>query len=363
MSTIPARPHAEIPGLRHAAPDHVDLDRGHAVPRCILVLGGGPDREREVSLWSAKGVADALRGAGLEVLERTIDRITAAQLADMPGDVVFPVLHGSFGEGGPLQDILEAAGRAYVGCRPHAARVAMDKVATKLAAARAGVPTAPAGVLNPLDERCPIPFGAGVVLKPIHDGSSVGVHLIRRAEQWDGALAAARADIRDHPGRSYMVESLVTPAAPEALQPPARLFAAARVRELTVAILQTDDGYTALPVIHIQPTTDFYDYEAKYLRDDTVYTPLPASDAVVPIIQAHACRVAAAVGIRHLCRVDFLDPAFAAGGGEPQMLEINTMPGFTSHSLYPLAARTAGICTPDLCKRLVGMAWNERIVR
>jgi len=333
------------------------------VPRSVVVLAGGPDREREVSLWSAKGVADALREAGLQVHERTIDRVTAEQLADMPGDVVFPVLHGSFGEGGALQDILEATGRAYVGCRPQAARLAMDKMATKLAAARVGVPTAPAAILNPLDDRCPIAFGAGVVLKPIHDGSSVGVHLVRRGEQWGGALASARADIAEHPGRGYMVEALVAPAGSVSAASGAIAGSPARTRELTVGVLQTEGAHTALPVIHIQPATDFYDYQAKYLRDDTVYTPLPANDPVVPIIQAQACRVAAAVGIRHLCRVDFLDPAFAAGGGEPQMLEINTMPGFTSHSLYPLAARTAGISTPDLCKRLVEMAWSERVVR
>lgn len=322
-------------------------------PRSVLVLGGGPDRERQVSLWSAKGVADALREAGLQVHERTIDRVTPADLSDMPGDVVFPVLHGSFGEGGPLQDVLELTRRPYIGCRPHAARFAMDKMATKLAAARAGVPTAPAAVLNPFDDQCPLVFGSGVVLKPIHDGSSVGVHLIRTPDQWPPALAAARADIHANPGRGYMVESLVTPVTP-----------APRTRELTVAILQIHNDYTALPVIHIQPATDFYDYDAKYIRDDTRYDPLPGSDAVVPIIQAHARAVAKAVGIRHLCRVDFLDPGFdEQGRSHAQMLEINTMPGFTSHSLFPLAARTAGIPTPELCRRLVTMAWNEHAPR
>lgn len=325
--------------------------RGRGEVRSVLVLGGGPDREREVSLWSAKGVADGLREAGLEVIERTIDRPTRQQLAEMPGEVVFPVLHGAFGEGGPLQDILEESGRAYVGCRPAAARLAMDKMGTKLAASRAGVPTALAAVLNPRDDHCPIEFGSGVVLKPIHDGSSVGVHLIKRPERWAEALEAARRDIDASSGRTYMVEALVAPrpGAGEGLG----------TRELTVGIIGAAGGRVALPVVHIRPATEFYDYDAKYLRDDTKYDVVPPGDPVVKTVQAHALRVAEAIGARHLCRVDFLDPASARGGGEAQMLEVNTMPGFTSHSLLPLAARHAGIPMPELCRRLVGMAWSE----
>jgi D-alanine-D-alanine ligase len=324
-------------------------------PTSVLILRGGPDREREVSLWSAKGVAEALRQAGLNVHEHTIDRISAADLADMPGDVLFPVLHGSYGEGGPLQDVLEASGRPYVGCRPDAARLAMDKMATKLAAARAGVPTAPAAVLNPRDDACPIPFqgrtGRGVVLKPIHDGSSVGVHLVRTPERWPAALAEVRRDIEATPGRTYMVESLVWP------RPGAG--ADARTRELTVGVIDTPGGRRALPVIEIRPATDFYDYDAKYIRDDTAYTILPQQDRVVSVVQRAALKVAHAVGVRHLCRVDFLDPASTAGGGEPQMLEINTMPGFTGHSLLPMAAAKAGFPMPELCRMLVELAFNE----
>lgn len=322
-------------------------DAAHPPTRCesVLVLGGGPDRERQVSLWSAKGVADALRTAGIQVHERTIGRLTLDELVAMPGEVIFPALHGSFGEGGPLQDLLEADGRPYIGCRPQAARTAMDKMATKLAAALAGVPTAPAAVLNPIDPTCPIAFGDGVVLKPIHDGSSVGVHLVRSPEQWPAALAEVRRDIDATPGRAYMVESLVTPG-------PAA-GAGERTRELTVGIIDTPAGRRALPVVQIRPATAFYDYEAKYIRDDTAYDVLPDSDPVVPVIQRHAMRVAEAVGVRHLCRVDFLDPASADGGGQPQMLELNTMPGFTGHSLLPMAAAHAGIPMAELCRLLV----------
>src|SRR5215467_7955319 len=109
------------------------VKKDRPVPTKVLILGGGPDAEREVSLNSAAGVAEALRSAGKwEVIAKTIDRITPAELRSLPGEVVFPVLHGSFGEGGPLQDLLEQDGRPYVGCRPRAARLAMDKLATKL---------------------------------------------------------------------------------------------------------------------------------------------------------------------------------------------------------------------------------------
>src|SRR5687768_7970571 len=116
----------------------------------VLVLGGGPDAEREVSLNSSKGVAEALRAGGKHTVEyKVIDRITRAELKALPGDVIFPVLHGAFGEGGPLQDLMELDGRPYVGCRPQAARLAMDKMASKLCAARAGIPTAESAVFNP----------------------------------------------------------------------------------------------------------------------------------------------------------------------------------------------------------------------
>lgn len=313
----------------------------------VLVLGGGPDAEREVSLQSAEGVASALAASGLEVHRKTIDTPTPGYLASMPGRAVFPVLHGPFGEGGPMQDLLAALGRPYVGCGPVAARLAMDKVASKIAAARAGVPTAISAVLNPRDDRCPLDPSPGVVLKPIHEGSSVGVHMVSSSGAWPAALDAARADMQRNPGRSYMVEAMVRP---DPSSP------GSRARELTVGMLDRGDGLIALPVIEIRPATDFYDYAAKYLRDDTTYTVLSGSDPVVAGVQTMALAVARALGVRHLCRVDFLDPGPPDG---PQFLEINTMPGFTSHSLLPMAADAAGIPMPDLCRRLVELALAE----
>ncbi len=301
--------------------------------RRVLVLGGGPDAEREVSLQSAAGVASALRETGrFEVIERTIGRLTARELSELPGDVIFPVLHGPWGEGGALQDLLAADGRAYVGCGPIAARVAMDKIATKLLAASLGIPTAPAAVANLADEVCPI--GLPAVIKPVHEGSSVGLHLCLDATTWQAGLSAAREAQGRHPSRVCMVERYI------------------KGRELTVGVL---DGAT-LPIIEIVPADGVYDYEAKYTRNDTQYRINPQlPGGLAERLARHASLLFRALGARHLARVDFL----LDGGGAAWLLEANTMPGFTSHSLVPQAARAVGLSMPDLCGRLIELAERD----
>jgi D-alanine-D-alanine ligase len=300
----------------------------------VLVLGGGPDAEREVSLNSSKGVADALRASErCKVEYRIIDRISLDELKQLPGDVIFPVLHGAFGEGGPLQDLMEQDGRPYVGCRPQAARLAMDKMASKLYAARAGIPTAEATVFNISDAACPLPFP--VVLKPIHDGSSVGLHIVKCDKCWAKARPAVVADIQSKPGRAYLIERFIPG------------------KELTVGLL---DG-KPLPIIHIQPAEGPYDYDAKYKRSDTRYhvdPDLPA--ALKQQVQAYAEKLGRAIGVRHVSRVDFL----LDSENRAWLLEINTMPGFTATSLVPKAARHIGLEMPDLCAKLVEMAVRDR---
>lgn len=306
----------------------------------VLVLGGGPDAERDVSLNSAAGVAKGLTDGGtFEVISQTIERIGLPELRTLPGDVIFPVLHGSFGEGGPLQDILELSGRPYVGCKSSAARLAMDKFATKLAAARAGIPTAAAAVFNAKDDTCPLPLP--VVLKPIHDGSSVGLHICHTETDWHTARKAAILDISSQdragkPGRAYLVEQFI------------------KGQELTCGVI---DG-EALPLIHIQPSKGPYDYEAKYTRGDTQYTVAPELPrGVTQTVQDRAVALFQALGCRHLSRVDFLlDHA-----GNAWLLEINTMPGFTATSLVPKAAAHTGIDMPRLCEKLVKLAIRDGV--
>lgn len=298
----------------------------------VLVLAGGPDAERAVSLASAKAVAAALRER-YAVEYHEIDRPDAASLAALPGDVVFPVLHGRWGEGGPLQDLLEADGRPYVGSGPRAARLAMDKLASKLAAARCGVTTAAAGVLNADDPTPPIDLP--VVIKPVFEGSSVGLHICRDLDGWDAAVRAVRAD-----GRTdvYMVERFVAG------------------REVTQPLVEIEGVLTAMPAVEIVPAAGSYDYAAKYERTDTRYVVGPElPPGVAERMASASLAIARAMGVRHLARVDFILPA-GIGGCEPSFLEINTMPGFTATSLLPKAAATRGLDMPGLCALLVEAA-------
>ena len=154
----------------------------------VLVLKGGPDAEREVSIKSGAQVAAALARANAQVNEITIDRLELAELQALSGDVIFPVLHGPWGEGGPLQEILEQDGRPYVGCGPAAARLAMDKTATKNSVAQIGVPT-PAACEVVMGK--PITVKLPLVIKPSNDGSSVDLRICRTPKE----LVSARQQL------------------------------------------------------------------------------------------------------------------------------------------------------------------------
>ena len=301
--------------------------------KAVLVLAGGPDAERQVSLTSARCVADALAASGrFTVHHQVIDHPSGGDLRAMKGDVIWPVLHGPFGEGGPMQDLLEADGRPYVGCGPHAARLAMDKVATKSFAQRAGLDVQPTCILKPEDAGLPMPLP--LVLKPIFEGSTIGLFICHTEAEWARAHRTAVAT-----SKPYMVEPYV------------------RGKELTLGLLDRGSGapgsLRALPWIHIAPAEGLYDYEAKYTRDDTRYLvdpELPANikDGVARLTEG----LARLMGIRHLCRADFiLDDEQRAW-----FLEVNTMPGFTTHSLVPMSAASLGLDMPKLCAHLVERA-------
>lgn len=296
-----------------------------------LVVGGGVGCERQVSIDGAGAVAAALmRGGRCRVEHRIIDRISLDALRAMPGDVIVPILHGAWGEGGSMQDLLVADGRPFVGSGPRAARLAMDKIAMKLIAQRRGVRTSVAAILDPDDPVCPLHLP--VVVKPIREGSTVGLFICRTDDEW---IEAHRVSSRD--GRVCMIEPFLSG------------------RELTVGVL----GDEALPLIEIIPAHGVYDYEAKYTRHDTRYLvdpPLPAGRAET--LRRDAVRLMRAIGARHLARVDFiLDEA-----GDAWMLELNTMPGFTDHSLLPMAARAQPERSLDmtaLCENLIRMALRD----
>lgn len=305
----------------------------------VLVLGGGPDPEHEVSLQSAAGVADALERSGeFRVERRTIGALPQRELGALPGDVVFPVLHGRWGEGGPLQALLERDGRPFVGCGSRAARVAIDKVMSKTVAQGLGVRVSETAVFDAGDTVMPmeLPF----VVKPIFEGSTIGLHVCRTGAEWAHAHDQTAAS-----GRPCLIEPFV------------------KGRELTVGVIAREGSeggeggaLEALPVIQIVPKGGLYDYEAKYVRDDTRYIVgegLPAS--VVEEVSRWTLGVAKRLGVRHLCRADYL----LDDENRAWFLEINTMPGFTSHSLVPMAARAAGLEMEALCARLVRCAMHE----
>ncbi len=295
----------------------------HDLP-LVLVLMGGPDAEREVSLNSGTRVADGLRRSGrYRVNPQVIDRLDADGLARLAGDLVAPIVHGPWGEGGELQALLERDGRPYLGSGPEASRLAMNKVATKEMARRIGVPTPDWQLVTP-GAKVTLPPPA--VVKPVDDGSSVDLYLCDTIE----AVETAAQGVASRRGAA-LVERLV------------------KGREVTVGIV----GGVTLPIIEIIPHQGTYDYEAKYIRSDTTYRVDPA-DMPAPVkLQASrdALAIAEALGCRDVSRVDFL-----VADGKAWLLEVNTMPGMTDHSLVPKAAAATGLDFPGLCCRLMGLA-------
>ena len=308
----------------------------------VMVLAGGPDREREVSLMSGQQVAAALREAGHDVIERDLSPTDTAALdefalwpTESPGPaVVFPIFHGRWGEGGGAQQLLDQRGLSYVGCRETAARLCTDKTKTKQTLRDAGLPTPAFELLgcHPEQPRSTFPgeLAPPVVVKPNDDGSSIDLAICHDQAALDRAWAelSARND-------ALLVEQFI------------------RGQEMTVGVIEDEHGQPqALPSIHIVPATEFYDYEAKYVRDDTQYH----FDAVPPEVESRLGRLAVetfnALGCRHLARVD----VFVDENHQPWVIEVNTLPGFTTHSLLPMAAQRHGLDMPALVDHLVKRA-------
>ncbi len=303
----------------------------------ITLLAGGISAEREVSLATGRQIAEALRAAGHRVFQADITPTSLAALDHRPCDLIFPALHGAFGEDGQLQEILEQRGLSYVGSGPQASRLAMDKAATKSCLLENNVPTANWQVVYEhkfKDSWVPATgIGYPCVIKPISEGSSVGCRICRDASE-------SRRHLQETLPRygAMLVERFIEGP------------------ELTVGII---DGKT-LPLIQIRPAAGFYDYQAKYQRDDTQYCfNIDLPESVLAEVTAAALAAYAVVGARHLARVDLMVDGQTL---EPSVLEINTMPGFTTHSLVPKAAAEAGLTFPALCDQLAQMALRDAAV-
>lgn len=295
-----------------------------ATPLTIAVLLGGPSAERDVSLRTGQAVAQALRTLGHAVHE--IDPVPSRLSLPKGTDVVFLALHGTYGEDGTVQRELEALGVPYTGCGPESSRVAFDKVLTKERCRAAGVPTARYLVLNSAQAPWPSDWNPPAVLKPVRQGSSVGLQFVDQVADWPAALAEAfRFDTQ------VLMEETISG------------------RETTVAIL---DGQ-ALPVVEIRPKTGPYDYVNKYTAGRTEYLcPAPFDPPMTGRIQRAALGAFQAVGGRDYARVDIMvNPE-----GLPFVLEVNTLPGMTETSLLPKAAAAAGLSYSQLCQAMVDLA-------
>ena len=298
----------------------------------VAVLLGGRSAERDVSLKSGAMVLRALRAKGIDAHPFDPQQRDLAALIAEKFDRVFIALHGPGGEDGTLQGALEFLGLPYTGSGVMGSAIGMDKLRTKRLALACGVPTADFVVLNgpqdfaPALERLKLPL----IVKPATQGSSVGMTKVERAEDLPAAFAAAAA-----------LEALV--------------FAEPWITgaEYTVAILQG----AALPSIRIATPRTFYDYEAKYFRDDTRYF---CPSGLAQPAEAHLASLAVAafdaVGASGWGRADFM----MDGPGKPLLLEINTIPGMTSHSLVPMAARTVGIDFDELAWRVLETSLARR---
>ncbi len=310
----------------------------HKTLQSILVLAGGPGSEREVSLNSGRAILQALQDAGyrVQMADATPTNLTALNKVDY--DLIFPIIHGTFGEDGQLQTILEQRKIPYVGSGPQASLLAMNKQATRQAIAKCDVPiaqgililsgTQPAEIHKVIDNLIHH-SGLPLVIKPNCEGSSVGVTIAADKTQACNAAIEVVSRFGD-----CLIEQFVTG------------------RELTAGILVD----TALPLVEIKAAQGFYDYEAKYLKNDTTYLVEPECPTeVAQAIQSSALKIFQAIGCRDLARIDFIlrpDNTFIA-------LEVNTLPGFTDHSLVPKAAAHLGWSMAQICDKIVQNAWNR----
>jgi D-alanine-D-alanine ligase len=327
----------------------------------VAVLMGGRSSEREISLRTGRGIAQALRELGHEVtaIDAATGRLLPAgdeergapaadEVRQLPAtaetdltragavneaDVVLIALHGAAGENGTVQSLLELAGKPYTGSGVMASAIAMNKAMSKRLFEHAGVPTPRWRLLRagePIERFDAAALGGWpLIVKPNAEGSSVGLTVVTGPEDLPAAIdEAARYD------PDVLVEQYIPG------------------RELTVAVM----GDRALPVVEIRPKSGHYDYEAKYTKGASDYfSPADLPESLEARIRELGLRAAAALDCAGVSRVDFrLSPA-----GEPYCLEVNTIPGMTPLSLVPMAAKAADMSYPQVVQRMLDLAVEE----
>lgn len=308
----------------------------------VAVIQGGPSAEAEVSRASGAAVARALEEAGHAAAVVELNPRLAGELLALSPDVVFPVAHGSQGEDGCLQGMLEILGLPYVGSGVRASALAADKVSAKTVYSAAGLPVAGQRVVRPSDRvrlaELRDELGHQLIVKPAEGGSTLGMsRLLKSAseEDWQAALQLARS----HASR-VLVEELVVGT------------------ELTCGVLEVDGEPRALPPTQVSAiATEWYDFESKYAPGGSRHQcPAPISEELTRRVQEAAVLAHDALGARHLSRTDVI----CRTHGGFVLLETNTLPGMTDVSLFPEAAEVAGWTFPQLIHGLVQSALDGR---
>ena len=299
----------------------------------VGVLLGGRSAEREVSLMSGAGVLAALQSKGVDAHGFDTGERSLAELAAEKFDRVFIALHGRYGEDGSLQGALELLGIPYTGSGVMASSVGMDKITTKIVWLAAGLPTPNYAVLDSASDldKIAVDLGLPLIVKPPHEGSTIGITKVNAAGEFKAAydIAAALDD-------SVLAEEFVTG------------------REFTVAMLGGGADARSLPIVEIIAPAGNYDYQNKYFTDDVKYVcPAALPDALTAEMQRIAVEAYRALGCEGWGRVDVL---LRERDQKPFLLEVNTSPGMTTHSLVPMAARATGISYEDLCVEILRTA-------
>lgn len=303
----------------------------------IAVLLGGPSEEREVSLKTGKGIANALRSRGYQIVEIDFEpRHFYEQLKESGAEVAFIALHGRFGEDGAVQGFLDICGIPYTGSGVRTSSITMDKYLSKEIFEAFQIPTPKSELLEKTEDfesqrKKIAALGYPVILKPIAQGSSIGVVKVETEE----CLKSGLEEVFRY-GDTLLAEVFI------------------KGKELTIPVLE---GIGALPIIEIRPHSGAYDYQSKYTKGATEYlVPAPISEELTQQVQTIAERVAKIFNSRGVVRLDIM---LEEGTNIPYVLELNTVPGMTETSLVPQSAQSQGISYEELCERILMKARHD----
>lgn len=298
----------------------------------IAVLMGGLSSEREVSIRSGENVYNALVNLGFKVTKMDVDANIARRLVKDNIDVAVIMLHGKYGEDGVIQGVLELLGIPYTGCNVLTSAIGMNKIVTKELLRANGIPVSPYVKLtssNPDKSFEDImTLGLPVVLKPIDEGSSVGVEIIRDEDQLRGKL---RSYLRRYPN-SFAEKAIIG-------------------KEITMGVIGKDEDLTVLPIMELKPKKEFYDYEAKYTKGMTDFViPAEISKEQEEMVIDYTKKAFKVLGCRGVVRFDAI---VSQEDGLPYFLEVNTIPGMTETSDIPAMAKAAGMTFEEVVLKML----------